>query len=42
MDDLLGPNMTFVAFVRKGTQNELVISQLVVFALQPSNEKIAG
>ena len=32
MDDLLGLDMTFVAFVRKGTSNESVISQLVVFA----------
>ena len=32
MDDLLGLDMTFVAFVRKGTLNESVISQLVVFA----------
>jgi hypothetical protein len=32
MDDLLGLDMTFVAFVRKGTSNESVISQLVIFA----------
>ena len=32
MDDLLGLDMTFVAFVRKGTRNESVISHCVVFA----------